>query len=62
MTEPTCPNCGESMVTPSMFHGGMNQSSHTHRECPGCGQLLIWFAEGKLAGKWMIDETEERRD
>jgi predicted RNA-binding Zn-ribbon protein involved in translation (DUF1610 family) len=56
-----CPNCGEFIGAPGGAHGRTNETMHSHRECPTCGRLLIWFKEGVLATGWRIDEDEERR-
>jgi len=58
-----CPNCGKRIGIPGMFHGGgtSGMTMHTHRECPGCSRLLIWFRDGVLATGWRIDEDEERQ-
>lgn len=61
MAEADCPNCGQDIGIPGMFHGSDSMTMHTHQECPGCGRPLIWFKEGDLATGWRIDEAEERQ-
>jgi predicted RNA-binding Zn-ribbon protein involved in translation (DUF1610 family) len=64
MAAEDCPNCGEHIGTPRMFHGGgtTGRAMHTHRECPNCHRLLIWFSDSEaLPPGWRIDEDEERQ-
>lgn len=59
-----CPECGEHVGIPGVFHGGgtSGMTMHTHRECPGCTRPLIWFKDGQeLPEGWMIDADEERQ-
>jgi hypothetical protein len=58
-----CPNCGEQIPAPMMSHGGgsTGMAMHSKRECPKCGEPLIYFTEGELAGEWRIDDAEKRR-
>ena len=60
MTRSACPSCGEPIPPPSGHHG-LPGEMHSHRECPRCRRILIWFTEGPLADEWRIDEREERR-
>lgn len=59
-----CPDCGQEIEAPGMFHGrgSDGRAMHTHRECPNCHRLLIWFNDSDaLAPGWRIDQDEERR-
>jgi endogenous inhibitor of DNA gyrase (YacG/DUF329 family) len=59
-----CPNCGEHIGTPGMFHGDgtSGMAMHTHRECENCGRPLIWFSDSEaLPPGWRIDDAEERQ-
>ncbi len=45
-----------------MFHGTDSMTMHTHRECPNCNRLLIWFKDAEeLPEGWLLDEQEEGR-
>jgi hypothetical protein len=47
-----------------MFHGGGTTGTpmHTHRHCPNCNRLLIWFKDAEaFPERWLIDEDEERQ-
>jgi predicted RNA-binding Zn-ribbon protein involved in translation (DUF1610 family) len=62
--EDLCPNCGRSIGTPSMFHGGgtTGTTMHTHRHCPNCNRPLIWFKDSDaFPERWLIDEDKERQ-
>jgi hypothetical protein len=60
----SCPDCGNQIGTPGIFHGGgtSGMAMHTHRECDGCGRPLIWFSDSDaFPPGWRIDDAEERQ-
>jgi endogenous inhibitor of DNA gyrase (YacG/DUF329 family) len=60
--EDLCPNCGRQIGTPSAFHGDAAMTMHTHRHCPNCNRLLIWFKDSDaFPERWLLDENEEQQ-
>jgi hypothetical protein len=57
----TCPNCGAVIPVPVAFHGTPGKENmHSNRDCSKCGEPLIYWKEGVLAGRWRFDEREQK--
>jgi hypothetical protein len=53
----TCPICDATIGAPT----DRRESLESTVDCRGCGRPLTWFADGRIEGKWILDEAAEGR-